>query len=174
MILVLCGAVVMCVSKAPAPSPGEGSAGEASISKEGQSSDEECLASGFNRTVLRCNACDAIAKILENNKDAEKECRKCCAAPLSRPRESFELLVLEVDQRFLPMYPEISRAVEKHKKSGSAPPYSALTVRFSFGARPTLHLYKERSDELPAESVFVGSWNLDVLEDFVLESTPEA
>jgi hypothetical protein len=168
LALVLC-ACACCVS-------GKASASGKKIKIEETSADPDgCLARGFNMAVLRCNACDAIAKTLENAQ-AEKDCRKCCQPTLQVARETFELVVLEIDQRFVSKYPEIQKAVLKHKEEGSSSkrPYSALAVRFSFGARPTLHLYKERDDELPAESVMVGSWNLDVLEDYVLESTQDA
>ena len=173
--LVLCVCVCDVRGKASVSDKkkAKGGAGSAKKNVAEETSADDCLAGGFNKTVLRCNACDAIAKILENVQ-AEQDCRKCCQPTLQVARETFELIVLEIDQRFVSMYPEIQKAVSKHKEEGSKLPYSALTVRYSFGARPTLHLYKERDDELPEESVMVGSWNLDVLEDYVLESMQDA
>ena len=176
LVVVIC--CVCCVSSKAFDSDKEAKGSARSENNIGEeTSADDCLTRGFNKTVLRCNACDAIAKILENAR-AEQDCRKCCQPALQLARETFELIVLEIDQRFAPMYPEIQKILLKHNEESSGRnsklPYSALTVRYSFGARPTLHLYKERDDELPAESVMVGSWKQDVLEDYILESTQGA
>ncbi len=133
---------------------------------------EACLAHGFNKDILRCNACDSIAKVIENSGLVEA-CKECCLPAISAPRETYQLIVLEIDQRFVGMYPEIMRGIQKQKENQDKHPFSFMTVRYSFGARPTLHLFKERDDELPTESVFVGSWNLDVLIDYIKECTQE-
>lgn len=140
-----------------------------------------CLDIGFNKDVLKCNACVPLGRVLPRLLSA---CESCCSPGATIPREVFALIVLEIDKRFVEMnmYPEIGLVIKKSQElelSSSASlsstrltnPYANFTIRYTFGARPMLHLFKDRDDEFPEDSVQIGGWAQRVIEDFLAESS---
>ena len=127
-----------------------------------------CLENGFTSN-LKCTSCDSIAKVL-NNKKLDKSCQSCCTKNQKTNQSYYKKFVLEVDRRFLLMYPEIEKVVSLTKAKKKKEPWKTLVVNYEFGARPVLHLYTEIGDELPEESISVQSWKSDVIEEFLKDS----
>jgi hypothetical protein len=117
----------------------------------------ECANLGFTE-ALECSTCESLAAV-----GLGKECEACCHVP---SEEKYALIVLEVDKRSLEFYSTIAEVVKEAKKDDGGP-FSDLVVRYQFNARPQLHLYVERDDEYPADSVSVYSWSKDVILDFI-------
>ncbi len=139
-----------------------------------EGSKNECLGLGFNPAEVKCNSCEAFSKV---SFQLQALCIKCCTPLVVAPKESFALIVLEVDKRFVdggtPLYPEVSRLIKRSQESNnkdSKSPYSNFAIRFVFGARPILRLFKERDDEFPDDSVSVGAWSEHVIDDFLKEN----
>jgi hypothetical protein len=149
--------------------------------------DAACLAKGFNAASLKCSACPSVAKILHID-DITKACEDCCTE-LPRVGASYKRAILEVDKRFLLMYPKIEALItrideaktSKSKSKKEHHPYSLVEPRYKFGVRPIIHFYSgdvvgDEDDDAdgvepePDESVEVGGWSADVLHDFLKDN----
>ena len=147
--------------------------------------DAACLAKGFNAASLKCNACPSVAKILHID-DITKACEDCCTE-LPRVGATYKRAILEVDKRFLLMYPKIEAlitSIDEAKTSKSKKehhPYSLVEPRYKFGVRPIIHFYSgdvvgdedgdaDGVEPEPDESVGVGGWSAEVLEDFLRDN----
>jgi hypothetical protein len=122
----------------------------------------DCAVMGFNAELLQCSTCDSFRGL-----SLEEECNACCHTPVE---EKYELVVLEVDKRWLSWYESVATLV-KMAKQKTPNEFSDIVVRYQFGARPQLHLYIEKDDEFAADSVSISSWSLDVISDFVASNT---
>lgn len=139
----------------------------------------ECTELGFNSEALECGTCEVVLRVV-GDEVLFNECKSCCNHSLQEDR--YERLVLEVDRRFLDTFGDVKRLIsivegrKKKKKVESITvlndlSLAALTVRYVFGARPTLHLYGKKSDTEPQDSLNVGPWTLDVWRDFLISTT---
>lgn len=117
---------------------------------------KSCLELGFNNEILQCQTCSDLGDVISDSSLLE-ECKSCCSN-LQREEDVYESAVLYVDKRFAG--PDVSSIIKKKKSLG-------LKVRYSFGSRPYLHLFKQKDDEAPTETLFIGSWTSDTIEDFL-------
>mmetsp|Transcript_37077 Transcript_37077/g.37747 ORF Transcript_37077/g.37747 Transcript_37077/m.37747 type:complete len:147 (+) Transcript_37077:141-581(+) len=118
------------------------------------SSNDICLNKGFNKETLKCDTCESLKKIV-SDEDLYKECGSCCTSVMD---EKFELAVLELDKRFLSRLPDLKAVLKSNLE---------LSVRYRYGAIPTLLMYKERNDEFPSESINCISWNKELFKDYL-------
>uniref|UniRef100_A0A7S3GQR9 Selenoprotein F/M domain-containing protein n=2 Tax=Spumella elongata TaxID=89044 RepID=A0A7S3GQR9_9STRA len=116
---------------------------------------DNCPSLGYNPSVLTCDTCDTMHKILDHQTTYDN-CKSCCIAKVE---EKFSLAVLEVDKRYLSFMKEISAVTEKKSELG-------LKVRYRY-VNPTLYMYKEKGDKEPAETIAVGQWNKATFEDYL-------
>jgi hypothetical protein len=116
---------------------------------------EDCASYGFNVAVLSCETCDHMNKILDHTATYEN-CKSCC---IEKVEEVYEQAVLEVDKRYIAYMREISAVIENKQKL-------KLKVRYRT-ATPTLNMYKEKGDSVPAESIPVGSWDKATFEEYL-------
>ena len=143
------------------------------------SSSEECLNMGFNPISLQCETCDVLLRVV-GDEDLLTDCKKCCSR--SAGKETFEKAVIEVDKRFLTSFPNLkpfvesiykksskSKRKEKDQENGNADKLNGVTVRYRFGSRPTLMLYKSKEDDVPAESLYIGSWETGMVVTFLFQ-----
>ena len=138
---------------------------------------DECKRLGFNSESLACGTCEVVLRVV-GDEVLFNECKSCCNHSLQEDR--YERLVLEVDRRFLDTFGDVKRLIsilegrKKKKKVESTVlkdiSLAGLTVRYVFGARPTLHLYGKKSDTEPQDSLNVGPWTLDVWKDFLIST----
>jgi hypothetical protein len=117
-----------------------------------------CRELGFNNEALKCQQCDSIKSVVQDE-TLYQECAACCIST-RKDIAKYQLAVLEVDKRFLNSLPDIAAVVKKKKALN-------LTVRYRAGARPYLHVYYEKGDQTPADSILIVSWNQDTFEDFL-------
>lgn len=130
----------------------------------GESQQQQCSSLGFTE-ALECSTCEALGAV-----GLSSECLACCID--SGEEAKYEAIVLEMDKRSLDFYPQISRVVSMSKKGQE--PFSSLKVQHKFNARPQLHLFLEKGDEFPADSVSIYSWDFEVINDFVKSNKKEA
>lgn len=116
---------------------------------------DDCPSLGYNPSVLTCDTCDTLHKILDHQTTYDT-CKSCCIAKVE---EKFAHAVLEVDKRYLSFMKEISAVIEKKAELG-------LKVRYRY-VNPTLYMYKEKSDKEPAETILVSQWNKATFEDYL-------
>jgi hypothetical protein len=136
----------------------------------------ECIELGFNSETLECGTCEVVLRVV-GDEVLYDECKSCCNHSLQEDR--YERLVLEVDRRFIDTFGDVKRLIsivegrKKKKKVESTVlndlSLAGLTVRYVFGARPTLH--RKKSDTEPQDSLNVGPWTLDVWKDFLISTT---
>jgi hypothetical protein len=137
-------------------------------------SSETCLAEGFGANVA-CGTCEHFNTIGGKNGGKSmvsvyEKCKECCTEDDIIDGESvkkYNLVVLEVDKRFVDFYPEflvkfIAKIKKQKKKSNSN-----LLIRYQFGSRPTLLCYENKDDELPMDNLSIQSWDDDTLQDFL-------
>lgn len=149
----------------------------------------ECEALGFNSDTLKCATCDSVQRVV--GEDLGKECQRCCTK--GEEEERYSYAVLEMDKRYLSAFPEtavILRSIEKKavekasnkaaasagtgksKGKGSKEDERIVAIamdvrhRYTFGARPTLHVYRDKDDTSPVDSLSVAGWTVDVFTDF--------
>ena len=120
-------------------------------------SESICLDKGYDSTVLLCNTCDKILDIV-GDEELVTDCKACCHVPVEQ--QKFKIAVIEIDKRFMMGLPELSSVIKSAKKL-------KLKVRYTFGARPTLLMYKSEDDDLPLESIAVHSWSKDTFQDYL-------
>lgn len=120
------------------------------------SSKPSCRELGFNNEILKCQQCELIQSVVDDD-SLYQECLSCC---ISKKEEKYHQAVLEVDKRFLNSLPDIAAIVKKKKELN-------LTVRYRAGARPFLHVYYEKDDPTPADSILIILWNQDTFEDYL-------
>jgi len=116
---------------------------------------DDCPSLGYNPSVLTCETCDTMHKILDHQSTYDN-CKSCCIAKVE---EKFSHAVLEVDKRYLSFMKEISAVIEKKAELG-------LKVRYRY-VNPTLYMYKEKGDKEPAETITVSQWNKATFEDYL-------
>lgn len=116
---------------------------------------EDCASHGFNVAVLSCESCEHMNKILDHSATYEN-CKSCC---IEKVEELYEQAVLEVDKRYVAYMKEISSVIENKQKL-------KLKIRYRTSA-PTLYMYKEKGDTVPAESIAVGSWEKSTFEEYL-------
>jgi hypothetical protein len=121
--------------------------------------DIDCKNVGFNKDTLQCTTCETLNKVVGDS-DFYQECKSCCIVPTE---EIYEKAVLEIDKRILTYAGDIKKVMKSVKKEDKVD----FEVRYKFGSRPTLLMYKKRSDESPSESVSVGSWEESLLSDYL-------
>ena len=120
-----------------------------------------CVAKGFDQTVLNCKTCDKILKIVGDEEIVE-DCKACCKS-YADVSQRYELAVLEIDKRILQSLPEFDKIIKEAKKL-------KLTVKYRYGSRPTLFLFKKSTDESPDDSISVHTWNADTFREFLSEN----
>jgi hypothetical protein len=116
---------------------------------------EDCAAFGYNPAVLTCDTCDNMHKILDHSTTYDN-CMTCC---IKKEEEVYVTAVLEVDKRYLSFMKELSTVVEKKNELG-------LKIRYRYG-NPTLHMYKNKGDSEPTESINVANWEKSTFEDYL-------
>lgn len=116
----------------------------------------QCIAYGFNDNTLQCSTCETLSKIV-SNREAYENCKVCC---IEKVEERFGMAVLEVDNRYLAHMPDLDAIIAKKDELN-------LKVRYRFGS-PVLKMYKSKSDEEPAETIAVGTWNQDNFKEYLL------
>jgi len=116
---------------------------------------DDCASLGYNPSVLTCETCDNMHKILDHQTTFDN-CKSCCIAKVE---ETYALAVLEVDKRYLSYMKEISAVIEKKAEL-------KLKVRYRY-VNPTLYMYKQKGDSDPAETIAVGSWDKATFEDYL-------
>ena len=82
---------------------------------------------------------------------------QCCKMP---ENEFYELAVLELDKKMSKRYENIVTIMKIASELN-------LVLRHKYMARPTLLMYKDRTDEEPSEVIHVSSWRADVLEEYL-------
>ena len=125
--------------------------------KANDKSVDECFNLGFNKNVLQCKTCEKLQSIV-GDLELNENCSACCLA--SSAEETYKFIVLEVDKRMLPGFPDIGDVIKEKKKLH-------LTVRYRIGKRPSLLMYKQKSDDTPAETVSVFTWDKDAIVDYI-------
>lgn len=128
---------------------------------------EMCLAEGFAPTVS-CRTCGHFNAMIT----VYQKCKECCKEDSGTDAEAvkkYNLVVLEVDKRFVEFYPDFLIAfiakIKKQKKKKKS--NSNMLIRYQFGSRPALLCYENKDDELPAENLSIQSWDDDTLQDFL-------
>ena len=122
------------------------------------SSETTCLNKGFDSNILTCKSCDSLLKVV-GDENLYEDCKTCCTTE-SETIQKYQSAVLEIDKRFLGGFPEIAKIVKAAKKL-------KLEVRYSFGARPMLLLYKRDGDESYSEAIPVHSWSQESFKDYL-------
>lgn len=132
-----------------------------------------CASLGFNSDTLSCATCSAVLRVV-GSEELQQECLSCCTPGAEEERYSHA--VLEVDKRFVAAFPELGvilRSILAKKEGKSADKKERVvdikmdvTHRYSFGARPTLHVYRGKDDSQPADSLSVSAWTVDIFTDF--------
>lgn len=115
----------------------------------------QCSSYGFNENTLQCSTCETLSKIV-SNRDAYENCKVCC---IEKVEDLFGLAVLEVDNRYLAHMADLDAIVAKKDEL-------KLKVKYRFGS-PVLKMYKASSDEEPAETIAVGTWNQDNFKEYL-------
>ena len=133
---------------------------EANAQETGLQPTEQCADLGFNSGTLQCSDCQILGDSTGDEKLSE-ECGKCCQ---TKVEEIFELAVLELDSRYTSRLPGLAKIV----KSAEA---LDVVIRNRVGVRPTLYMYKERTDELPEVELNIFSWTLDVFQEYISAHT---
>lgn len=143
----------------------------------------ECATLGFNAESLLCATCTAVLRVV-GDEDLHQECLSCCTK--SAEEEKYAHAVLELDKRFVAAFPDVGvilhsilakKEGKSGKKEGKAGKERVVEIpmqvahRYSFGARPTLHLYRGKDDTQPADSISVSTWTVDVFTDFFASHT---
>ena len=116
-----------------------------------------CIENGFDSSVLTCASCDQLKDVV-GDEELETECRSCCQEDVVDVK--YEQAILEVDKRFLTGLKELAEVVKMRKKL-------KLDVRYQFGARPMLHMYKEEGNDVADESLAVHSWSKDTFKEYL-------
>ena len=116
-----------------------------------------CIENGFDSSVLTCTSCDQLKNVV-GDEDLESECRSCCQEDAVDVK--YEQAILEVDKRFLKGLTELAEVVKMKKKLN-------LDVKYQFGARPMLHMYKEEGNDVADESLAVHSWSKDTFKEYL-------
>jgi hypothetical protein len=119
----------------------------------------DCKVAGFNPTTLQCGTCESLNKIV-GDVDLYSECKECCITPVE---EVFEVAVLEIDKRMMSFAGEVKKAIKTMKKESKFD----FTVKYKFGSRPTLQMFKAKSDDTPSDSIPVGNWDENMLTDYL-------
>ena len=145
-------------------------------------STEECLRLGFNSLSLQCETCETLVRVIGEDEELQKDCSRCCS---TNTEDQYDLAILEVDKRFISAFPNIpdivktipsSKSKKKSKEdSGNSNVNDAamkiqnrsISIRYRFGARPSLYLYRSKEDEEPDKVTYIGTWNMDDFVDFV-------
>ena len=116
-----------------------------------------CIENGFDSSVLTCTSCDQIKNVV-GDEELESECRSCCQEDVVDVK--YEQAILEIDKRFLKGLTELADVVKMKKKLN-------LDVKYQFGARPMLHMYKEEGNDVADESLAVHSWSKDTFKEYL-------
>ena len=134
-----------------------------------------CKALGFNSETLQCPTCDVVQRVLDD-KALTDECAGCCA-PVEDA--TYERVVLEIDRRWVESFPDIKaliKAVDAKKKGKGKtadfvlPERIDVVVKYAFGARPQLSLFRKKTDTQPIDAINIMSWNRETLVDFLTSS----
>jgi hypothetical protein len=126
------------------------------ISRAVSSDKSDCLSLGFNSDVLMCNTCETMKKVTGDN-DLHEDCMQCCKMP---ENELYELAVLELDKKMAQRYENIATIMKSASELN-------LILRHKYMARPTLIMYKDRTDDEPSEVISVVNWNADIFEEYL-------
>ena len=116
-----------------------------------------CVTRGYDSTALMCSSCESL-QLVVGDEELYKECQECCQP--DRVEAKYEQAVLEVDKRFLSGLPEVQAVVKMKNKLN-------LDVRYSFGARPTLLMFKEEGDDLAEERISVYGWDKETFVEYL-------
>lgn len=116
---------------------------------------DQCLLKGFNPSVLMCDTCEVMHKIIDHQ-ESYVNCKACC---IEKVDEKYELAIMEVDKRYLSYMKEISSIIDKKAELH-------LKVRYRYGS-PVLQMYKFKSDSEPTETISINSWDKNTIEDYL-------
>jgi hypothetical protein len=120
-------------------------------------SDEECLASlGFNRANTQCVDCDLFGSVAGDTV-LRDECLQCCSV---RTEEKFQLAVIELDEHYAARLSNVKSII----KAADA---LNVVLRYRIGSRPTLLMYKERTDDTPEVELNIFSWTLETFKEYI-------
>ena len=119
--------------------------------------EKACIENGFDSSVLSCTSCSSLKNVV-GDEDLEKECTSCCQEDAVDVK--YEQAIFEVDKRFLNGLSELADVVKMKKKLN-------LDVKYQFGARPMLHMYKEEGDDVADESLAVHSWSKETFKEYL-------
>jgi hypothetical protein len=81
----------------------------------GTFSGDQCVAKGFETTILNCKTCDVILRIV-GDEEIVSDCKACCQT-YADVSQRYEMAVLELDKRILPNLPEIEKITKQAKKN---------------------------------------------------------
>ena len=115
------------------------------------------MSKGYDSTVLMCSSCDSL-QLVVGDEELYTECKECCQP--DRVETKYEQAVLELDKRFLAGLPEIEAVVKMKKKLN-------LDVRYSFGSRPVLYMFKEEGDDSAEERISVSGWDKSTFVEYL-------
>lgn len=123
-----------------------------------QLSTEDCADLGFNNGVLQCADCESLGKATSHD-SLVQDCMSCCSVKVE---EKYELAVLEVDTRYAARLPNLATVLKDADSLG-------VVIRNRIGARPSLLMYKERTDDLPEVELNVFAWNKDMFKEYIAD-----
>jgi hypothetical protein len=125
-----------------------------------------CLSLGFNTESLVCQTCDHLQRVLGDD-ELFNDCLSCCTKITEE--NLFSRVVLEVDDRFVPSFPNLPSIIKtikdfRRKEENT----KILKIRYRFGSPPLLKLFKGE-EETSSEVVPLHSWSLDDFTDYIKE-----
>jgi hypothetical protein len=129
-----------------------------------QKNDEQikkCLELGFNSQTLSCSMCIKMKQIV-NDEILTKECQDCCSNELINENEKYELIVLEIDKKYLKNNEELSQFLKEDNGVSNQ-----IVLRHKYLMIPTLLMYHERNDLEPSRVMNIGSWSLEEIKEFL-------
>lgn len=121
-------------------------------------SDAECHELGFEKG-LSCISCKELGEF--GLKSLQADCSECCEK-IDDGLIKFKRGVLEVCSWKLGRYPHVSAFIDK--KSNQFP---NIEVKYKKGASPVIKLFGDSDKE--EETVGIGNWNEETLEQFLEE-----
>uniref|UniRef100_A0A7S2UUQ0 Selenoprotein F n=1 Tax=Fibrocapsa japonica TaxID=94617 RepID=A0A7S2UUQ0_9STRA len=123
----------------------------------------QCLDWGFTEN-LECPTCDKIGVVL-HDEEITRNCEECCKVPEVAAEIKYDKAVLEVGRSVLPLFPEVEGFYKNRRKQ-----FSKLQTKLTrLAMRPVIHLYRDKHDEEPAESMGVSRWKEDSIVEFLDE-----
>lgn len=115
----------------------------------------DCLSVGFNPTVLSCDTCEKVQRMI-GDKSTYDNCKFCC---MSQVEEKFNNAVLEVDNRYIHYMPELEAIIKIKDKLN-------LEVKYRFGS-PQLKMYNKDDQDEAVETLSVSSWSQDNFKEYI-------